>query len=281
MDLAQWLTLQGGVAHREHATAEGFGLTTQRQAIEQGMLHPVRRHWIAVNSADAQLRLAATNTARIACVSAARRREWWIPEALDARLHLAVLPHGASPRIDKKKTVVHWSRQVAPAPAWSLVESTEDALAHIAVCAEPIDALVMWESAIRKENLAVDALRRVRWPSAAAQARADEVTGLSDSGLETIVITRLSPWGHRLRQQAVIAGQRVDLLIGERLVVQIDGFAHHSKSAQRTKDVALDAELRLRGYTVLRFTYAQVLHDWRGVERTIARAIAAGAHLDP
>ena len=38
-------------------------------------------------------------------------------------------------------------------------------------------------------------------------------------------------------------------------------------------------ELSLRGYTVLRFTYAQVVHDWPAVERAIARAIAAGAHL--
>jgi hypothetical protein len=30
---------------------------------------------------------------------------------------------------------------------------------------------------------------------------------------------------------------------------------------------------------VLRFTYAQVVHDWDFVERTIARAIATGAHL--
>lgn len=33
------------------------------------------------------------------------------------------------------------------------------------------------------------------------------------------------------------------------------------------------------GYTVLRFTYSQVMHDWPMVERTIARAIATGKHL--
>ena len=82
-----------------------------------------------------------------------------------------------------------------------------------------------------------------------------------------------------MRQQVVLLGRPVDLLIGERLVIQVDGFAHHSSSAQRSKDVAFDAELTLNGYTVFRFTYAQVMHDWDTVERTIARAIAAGAHL--
>jgi hypothetical protein len=37
--------------------------------------------------------------------------------------------------------------------------------------------------------------------------------------------------------------------------------------------------LRLRGYTALRFGYAQVIYDWPTVERTVARAVAAGLHL--
>ena len=82
----------------------------------------------------------------------------------------------------------------------------------------------------------------------------------------------------QVRQQAVLAGKPVDALVGEWLVLQIDGWSHHSSSAQRTKDIAHDAELRLRGYTVLRFSYAQVVHDWPGVERTIRRALAAGLH---
>ena len=81
-----------------------------------------------------------------------------------------------------------------------------------------------------------------------------------------------------MRQQVVIAGRPVDVLIGDRLVVQLDGFEYHSKPADRRRDLEHDAELVLRGYVVLRFSYAQVLHDWPAVERTVARAIAAGAH---
>jgi len=103
--------------------------------------------------------------------------------------------------------------------------------------------------------------------------------GLSDSGLETIVVVRLSGWGVPLRQQVQLAGHRVDIVIGSHLVVQIDGYAHHSSSAQRGSDVAHDAELRLRGYTVLRFSYAQIVHDWEDVERTLQAAIARGLHL--
>ncbi|GAA3632816.1 hypothetical protein GCM10022200_14760 [Microbacterium awajiense] len=56
-------------------------------------------------------------------------------------------------------------------------------------------------------------------------------------------------------------------------------YEFHSSSAQRGADIAHDAELRLRGYTVLRFSYHQVVRDRPGVERVIRRAVAAGLHL--
>ena len=131
---------------------------------------------------------------------------------------------------------------------------------------------------MRIEGLSPDALRSIHWTTRAATRLAHEVTGLADSGLESIFLVRLAPWGLDIRQQVVLAGRRVDFLIGDLLVVQVDGHAHHSSPADRGRDVAHDAELRLRGFSVLRFTYAQVLHDWPGVERTIARAVAAGLH---
>jgi len=101
---------------------------------------------------------------------------------------------------------------------------------------------------------------------------------LADSGLETIFISRVRRRGVSIRQQIVIAGHAVDALIGERLVVQIDGYMFHSSAADRGRDVAHDAELVARGYTVLRFTYAQLIHDWPSVDRSIGRALAAGLH---
>ncbi|HYJ51239.1 MAG TPA: DUF559 domain-containing protein [Microbacterium sp.] len=277
MDIVEWLNRrEGGIAHREVARRAGFSTTAVRRAVQNGWVRVVRRVWLAGPTAATELVIAASVGAHIACVSAARRRKWWLPEEIDQRLHLRFAPHSRSAAFDG---VAHWTTSIAPAPVYGLVESPEDTLAHLAGCLDPETARVVWESAIRVEGLSVDALRQVHWRSRAAAECARTVSGLSDSGLETIVIVRLTPWGLRLRQQFVIAGRPVDLLIGDRLVVQIDGFAFHSTSAQRTKDVAHDAELRLRGYTVLRFTYAQVVHDWLAVERTIARAVAAGAHL--
>lgn len=111
-----------------------------------------------------------------------------------------------------------------------------------------------------------------------ARFAASHASLLSDSGLETYLVDRLRPFGVDLRQQVWIEGHRVDLLIGQRLVVQIDGYEHHRRAKDRRRDIAHDARLRLLGYTVLRFDYQQVVFEWPDVERTILMAVAQGLH---
>ncbi|WP_434970639.1 hypothetical protein [Microbacterium sp. bgisy207] len=64
--------------------------------------------------------------------------------------------------------------------------------------------------------------------------------------------------------------------------VRVEGLAPESLRRIRwTTRVAreLAAELTLRGYTVLRVSYVQIVHDWPSVERRIRSAIAARLHL--
>ncbi|MFC6356989.1 DUF559 domain-containing protein [Luethyella okanaganae] len=81
-----------------------------------------------------------------------------------------------------------------------------------------------------------------------------------------------------MRQQVVIDGHRVDGLIGDRLVLQIDGFDYHSEPAQRRRDLRDDRRLVLRGYTVFRYDYKQILFEWKTVEAEVLGAIAQGLH---
>lgn len=274
--LAAWVTDAGGIAHRDAAANAGFSVAIRRAAVRCGAVRRLRRFWLATDAAPLDLLTAAESGGTLTCVSAARHRGWWVPDDAPDGIHVGLDPHASSPI---PAVTAHWSQRIAPAPGYGLLDSVEDTLAHLAQCLPPESAQIVWNSALRVENLAVEAIQRVRWRSTAARECAERASDQSDSGLETIVAVRLSGWGVPLRQQAELLGRPVDLLIGERLVVQIDGFAHHSTSAQRSKDVAFDAELVLMGYTVLRFTYAQVMYDWPSVERSIARAIAAGAHL--
>lgn len=112
--------------------------------------------------------------------------------------------------------------------------------------------------------------------STAGRAVLTRASPFSDSGLETFVIPRLRWMKVRLVPQAWICGHRVDFLIGDRLVLQIDG-AHHV-GFQRQQDIAHDGQLMLRGYHVIRVGYHQVIEDWPLVQDLIMRAVAQGLH---
>lgn len=277
MDSTQWVDDRGGIVHRSDLIDAGFTARRLRSDVDCGRLTRVRRYWLRTEAAPPALVTAATATARLACVSSARYRGWWMPDGIAPGIHLHFNPHAATTAL--AGVTAHWSRPLAPVSTRLLVESVEDTLLHVANCLDAERARVVWESAIRKERLTRAGLLRIRWPSSGARSLAESVSARSDSGIETIFISRLGPWGLVIRQQMHIAGHPVDVLIGDRLVVQLDGFEFHSSSADRTRDAAHDRELVAMGYTVLRFTYTEVVHAWTSVEIAIARAIAQGAHL--
>lgn len=272
-----WLAQRNGIAHRHHALRAGFSTPTIRQCRLDGTVTVLKRQWLLLDSANEDFVCAATHHGRLACISAAAHRGWWTPPGTTAQRHLWMRPNGHG----AQQYARHWNTPITPCGVGDLIESSLDSLRHVAECLPMDDALTVWESAIRQEKLDTASLRIVRWRSARAQHLAQECTGLADSGLETFLVTRLARRGVTVRQQVWLAGRPVDGLIGEWLVVQTDGHEHHSSPSDRARDAAHDAELTLRGYTVLRFTYAQVMRDWPQTERIIMRAIAAGFHLHP
>lgn len=168
-----------------------------------------------------------------------------------------------------------------PASRYALIDPTVNVLEAIARCLPFASALAVWESAVRRDATTAAFLRRVPWRTAAARRLAEAVGALADSGLETIFVDRLRPYGLELRQQVWLDDHPVDALIGDLLVVQIDGFEHHADAARRRADIRADARLVLLGYTVLRFDYQQVLFDWPHVEASIMGAVAQRLHRAP
>lgn len=247
-------------------------------AIRAGAVQRIRSKWIALASAPVDLVGAAHSGGSVTCVSLARRRGWWVPPDAGTALHLHLKPGGHARTDDVH---AHWSKSLAPQHPRALEATVEDALADAAVCFTLDQAVAIWESALRAGAISLESLRTVRWRSSAARRCLAHVRPGTDSSLETIFRVRLSRWGVRLRSQVQLAGHPVDFLIGTHLVVQIDGWSFHSSSADRTRDLAHDAELRMRGYTVLRFSYAQVMYGWEQVQRTISQAISRGLQLSP
>ncbi|MCT1396986.1 DUF559 domain-containing protein [Microbacterium sp. p3-SID338] len=207
-------------------------------------------------------------------MSAAALAGWWDIGATD--VHVA-LPRTAS-RFDRGGVQVHCAQGPVPAHPRAAVDPVLNVLFQVARCRPPVEARAIWESAIRHGAVELDTLARVRWRCHAADRLARIVRGRSDSGPETVFVERMRAIGIDVRQQVWVDGHPLDGVIGERLAIQIDGFRHHSAAGDRRRDLAADARLALRGYTVLRFDYHQVMIDDTHVEDTVLAALAQGLH---
>lgn len=275
MLLEAWLSRHDGIAHTSDIYAAGFSRHAISRAIDNGRMLRVRRSWIALRECEADLLSAVGAGGRMTCVSAARRLGLWVPD--HTSVHISARPEGS--HFDNKVFSVHWSQGPAPARRRAPVEPLINVLDHAARCQQADAALAIWESALNKQLISPQELQKVRWKSRRSTRIAMVASQLSDSGLETEFVTLMHAIGVDVRQQVWLDGHPVDALIGERLVVQLDGFAHHSDAVARRRDIEADARLRLRGYTVLRFDYFQVFFRPEFVQETIRTAVAQLLHI--
>jgi very-short-patch-repair endonuclease len=97
----------------------------------------------------------------------------------------------------------------------------------------------------------------------------------SESGPESLVRQRLFRAGIALRQQVDVPGVgRIDGVIGDRVVVEIDGFRFHRDAEAFENDRRRDAELAARGYAVIRLSYRRITESWEWCESVIRRVLA-------
>lgn len=180
-------------------------------------------------------------------------------------------------RADAPGCTVHWGEPTLPRAPGLLEDPLENVLGYVAACQPYEAARAIWESALNKRLITLERLRALPYRGKARRLLRDS-TPFSDSGLETFVLMRLRWLRIRMIPQAWVNGHRVDFLLGERLILQIDGRDH--VGSQRTSDNRHDLKVLLDGnYHVIRIGYEQVVKDWPAVQHEIMTAIAQGLHL--
>ncbi|WP_147304033.1 endonuclease domain-containing protein [Subtercola boreus] len=101
----------------------------------------------------------------------------------------------------------------------------------------------------------------------------------SESGIETLVRLRLRSLGISVRTQVRHRGVgRVDLLVGDRLVIEVDGREHHDSREAFASDRERDLVLFRDGFDRLRLTYAHVMYRWPEIEGVIVEAVRRRRH---
>ncbi|MCR2801005.1 DUF559 domain-containing protein [Microbacterium sp. zg-Y818] len=271
MELSAQVRAAGGVARCTSLRATGVSKHRIAQAVARGELARVRRLWVAAPDADPYLVAAAREGVVLTCVTQARRLGLWVLAETEA--HVAAKPHAGG--IHDAGTRIHWGRPLIPRHPDALVDPIENVLGLVAECRSFEHALAIWESALRRRLVERDAMARLPL-TATARRILTAASPFADSGLESFVPPRLRWMRLSIVPQAWIAGHRVDFLIGERLVLQIDG-AHHV-GAQRRSDIRHDAALMLLGYHVIRVDYVDVVENWPRVQDLIQRAVGQGLH---
>lgn len=270
----------GGLAATHELLGLGHTRPAIRGAVGRKRLIRVRKGWYCVPSLPMPYQAAARVGGRLTCVSLAQQLGLWIPEGVYG-LHVAVAENACQLRSVEdyhqrlaNGVVVHWDDEKTRGPRFATDLSS--ALVRCCSCMDLESAFVLCESARFQRRLS-----RPQWADllaqlpAAIRPRLSTATSLSESGSESMFSFRSGVFGIRVRQQVWLRDDRVDFLLGDRLVVEIDSVAHHDP----TKDAIRDARLSILGYRVLRFMYSQIVNDWPSVMAAILAAISRGDHL--
>ncbi len=263
----------------QELSASGFTRASISARLSEGALFKLRRGVYASDRACDDVRTAAAHGKTIACLTAARHLGLWVLDAEDEVTHVWLRAHGRAYPHAGCRCVAHWDDGTTK-DAFG-VPSVPRVLRQILLCQGVEVFFVALESARR---LGMLTQAGIRWLRSRVGPEARDAIAFSrddaDSGLESVLRWRLRRHGLAVRTQVrLVAVGRVDFVIGERLIVEVDGAANHDGDSHRHKDLVRDANAATWGYVTLRFDYAMVVHDWETVELAILAHIDRGLQM--
>lgn len=285
-DINRFLDAHGGLLATAELRDAGVDRHDLRRLLAGQILWRARRGWYCRPGVTHPILGAIRVGGPLTCGPALRHHGVWAMD--DGRLHVEVLANSSrlrSPRDSRERlgddaaTVLHYEHEreptSEPVPDARLVVSVTRALSHYRRCVDERWYLAALDSALHRDPLSRDALRRAGHPAGLMG-----IDGVCESGTETLFWVAIRGLVPTVRRQHVVPGVgRVDFLIGDRLVVEIDSREFHDNPSGRTADRRRDLDLSRLGYRCLRFDYAQIVHELDRVIDAIVAAVSRGDHL--
>lgn len=272
----------GGAARLRDLGRVAGSRAALRSSVASGLVRRTGRGVYALADAPPAIVAAATHGAIVSCISAV------------AHSGIAVLAHPDRPHVsipanrgrigsatrDDCLAVVHreaWVREVAAEGA--PVAPLDVALARMLICCTAQAALVSIDSALNQGRVTAAQIAAAIPVTADVAARLvlARADGRSMSPIETIVRLALRSAGFAV--EAGVLVERVgfvDLVVGGRVVVELDGYEFHRSRAQFEEDRRRDRELVAQGFIVLRFTWSDVTFR---LDRLVASVTIACARV--
>ena len=278
MDIVDDISHLGGLASTHALLARGWSGRAIAWNIHHNRILRVRQGWYALPDTPLEWLAAWRVGGRLTCISGARAHGLWTVNR--SGLHVAVPPNSARlrSRDDHRRPLnrsggvtVHWAATSAAHP---FLAPPLDCLIHLTEC-QPADFVVAAaDSAIRAGTVdAAEWISVVAGLPARLRVTLVDVDAASESITESLTRVRLRAHGLRVRTQVRVARRiRVDLLVGRRLVVELDG-TYHAEPDQFERDRRRDAALSALGFRVVRFSYRQVMGSWNQVLASVLAAL--------
>ncbi|HMS77580.1 DUF559 domain-containing protein [Gordonia sp. (in: high G+C Gram-positive bacteria)] len=262
--VVSFATLRSALAHAEI-----------RRLISAGQLRPVRRGWYAAPWADKTVVAAVASGGVCSCVSALKLAGVWVPN-IGRRTHARACgaAHRARPDND-------FCRQYGrPEPEDQAVDGVDVALRHAVRCLDGEGIIVVVDSIINLGLAGRDEVAHLLRQCPAEVRNLVDKCDTAESGTETMVRCRLRAHNVKLTPQVWIRGiGRVDFLVGNRLIIEVDSEEFHHNVAQFHKDRERDRIAVEKGYLVVRLTYHDIVRDWAAAEESILEIVRRRDHL--
>lgn len=260
MDPMDYLAQLGGVARTGQLLAAGYSRTDISRLAT--LVRQPRRGVLALPECRPDIEAALRHNARVTCASAAGDYGLWLREP-PAQHHLAC-NHGHGAGFVRHRTVRFDGHPMLPLAA------VEDVVLHALSCLAPPASAAIATSAMRLHGVPLELLKAQLTADRSGQAR--KALNQLDLRAESIVevdaqqLFRANGIGYDAQVYLPGIG-RVDFLIEGFLIVEVDGFAFHSRRADLRRDLGRNNAATLRGFALLRYMPE---HLWYEPERVLA-----------
>lgn len=261
-----------GVYSAAELTRRGIDDLQRRKLCRAGRLVRLRHGWWAVPGADEDIVSAVRTGGVLACVSALEKHGAWVPRTDSPHIRASARARRSGRPVGRCSV----GRGGFP----SAVDPADVALACASRCLPGEQFVAVCDSVLNLRILtSSEVVSALANESASVRRLLERVDGSSQSGTESLVRLRLRSARIGVRTQVTIPGVgRVDLLVGRRLIIEIDSRAHHTGVEHYATDRRRDRMSVAGGYLVLRVTYEDVMYGWKEVFADISALVHRREH---